>query len=200
MAGKVLCSEATFCKSPTSDPAPPSRTNWYNVNGFMARTFALRVLLFAVAWWALAGSDGGAWYVGVPVIFLAAAWRLGEVAAPGVRLRPWRLVRFVPFFFWRSLVGGCDVAWRALHWRLPIHPQVETYRFRLPPDSPARVLFANCISLLPGTVAATWTKDALRVHVISDNPERASALRQLEEHVGLLFGHHVAAADEEPAA
>jgi multicomponent Na+:H+ antiporter subunit E len=153
------------------------------------KRFVRRLLLLAGLWWLLAGRDALSWLLGGPVVLTLAAWQLNDAGDDQTRFRLWRLVPFVPFFLWRSLAGSCDVAWRALHWRLPIAPAVQTYRFHLPPGSMARVLFANCINLLPGTLAATWKEDELQVHLLAESPGSAAALRQLEEHVALLLGH-----------
>lgn len=151
----------------------------------------LRVLSLALLWWVLTGGDVGSWLFGGPVILFLASWRRGETAATGQRLRPWRLVSFVPFFFWRSFTGSCDVAWRAMHRRLPIAPAVRTIRFRLPPETPARIVYANCINMLPGTLSADWIDDDLHVHLLVDGAKPVIALRQLEDHVGLLFGYEL---------
>lgn len=156
-------------------------------------SFVRRLLLLAGVWWLLVGRDGSSWLLGGPVIVTLAAWRLDDVVDEQVRLRfrlrLWHLVRFVPFFVWRSLLGSCDVAWRAMHRRLPIAPVVYSYTLRLPAGSPARVFFASCINLLPGTLTASWEDDVLRVHVLTDGPRVMSELRTLECQVALLFGH-----------
>jgi multicomponent Na+:H+ antiporter subunit E len=123
------------------------------------------------------------------VILVLAAWRLGDAGGAEGRLRLWRLPVFVPLFVWRPLVGSCDVAWRALDGRMPIDPVLYDYALRLPVGGPARVFFANCINLLPGTLTASWNDDMLRVHVLTSDPQAMSELRKLERQIALLFGH-----------
>jgi hypothetical protein len=53
---------------------------------------------------------------------------------------------------------------------------------------PARVFFANCVNLFPGTLAASWKGDELQVHVLTPGPQSAFVLRQLEDHVASLYG------------
>lgn len=170
------------------------------------RSLLARAGLLAVLWWVLTDGALGSWLFGGPVIAALAAWRLGEPAESGEpadgagSLRPWQLVMFVPFFLRRSFTGSCDVAWRAVHWRLPISPALRPFVFRLPPYGPARVLCANCFNMLPGTLAAAWEGDTLQVHLLVDGPKPMAELRDLEERVGRLFGHQLARVqgDDEP--
>ncbi len=150
-----------------------------------------RVLLLSGLWWLLAGGDHLSWYLGGVIILSISLWRLDDTAESNFRL--WRLSWFVPYFLWRSLAGSCDVAWRAMHWRLPISPAKLAYQFRLPPEGSARVVFVNCLSLSPGTLAVAWQEDVLLVHVITEGPESASAVRRLESQVAWMFGHVIAA-------
>jgi multicomponent Na+:H+ antiporter subunit E len=59
----------------------------------------------------------------------------------------------------------------------------------LPAGGPARVFFANCLNLLPGTLTASWEDDVLQVHVLTEGPQVMAELRNLERQVALLFGH-----------
>lgn len=155
----------------------------------MAATLLTRVAMLASLWCVLTDGDWRAFLFGGPVIAIVAGWEFRETRAASRMPRVWRVVDFAPFFLWRSLTGGCDVAWRALHWHLPIEPHVLRYRFHLPADGPARVFFANAISLLPGTLSASWQGDELHVHVLADGERSFAQLRELEDRVASLFGH-----------
>lgn len=93
----------------------------------------------------------------------------------------------MPFFLWRSLNGGVDVARRALQPRLPISPGLFDHRWRLPPGLP-RVFMANTVSLLPGTLSAELEDDRLRVHVLDHTAAFASELTLIEARVARLVG------------
>jgi multicomponent Na+:H+ antiporter subunit E len=153
------------------------------------KTFARRLLLLAGLWWLLAGQDAHSWLLGGPVILMLAAWRVEASGGARSRFRVWRLTVFVPIFAWRSLLGSCDVAWRALNQRLPISPLIHDYALQLPADSPAAVFFANCLNLLPGSLTASWEDGVLRVHALTEVPQAMAELRKLERQVALLFGH-----------
>ena len=156
--------------------------------------FCFRTLLFALLWWILTQGAINSWLVGAPVVVLAvlaSGWLLPAI--------PWSLsgiVGFVPFFLWRSLYGGVDVARRALHPKLPISPILFDYRWRLPPGLP-RVFMANTVSLLPGTLSAELGEEHLRVHVLDQSGDFISELSVVEERVASLFGLSLAADERE---
>ena len=130
------------------------------------------------------------WLVGAPVVVFAAL--ASGALLPGISWSLPGIVRFVPFFLWRSLYGGVDVARRALHPRLPISPGLLDYRWRLPPGLP-RVFMANTVSMLPGTLSAELDKEHLRVHVLDQTGAFASELAVIEARVARLFGLNLVA-------
>ncbi len=144
-----------------------------------------RTGLFALLWWMLTEGAMNSWLVGVPVVVFAAL--VSDALLPGVSWSLTGMVRFVPFFLWHSLRGGVDVAGRALHPRLPISPGLLDYRWRLPPGLP-RVIMANTVSLLPGTLSAELDEEHLRVHVLDETGAFASELKEIEARVARLFG------------
>ncbi len=156
--------------------------------------FCFRTLLFALLWWILTQGDINSWLVGAPVVLLAvlASWWL----LPAISWSLPGIAGFVPFFLWRSLYGGVDVARRALHPRLPISPLLFDYRWRLPPGLP-RVFMANTVSLLPGTLSAELGKEYLRVHVLDQSGGFISELSVVEERVARLFGLSLIDAESE---
>ena len=144
---------------------------------------AARALSFGVVWAILTGGQG--WAVGVPVILLASATTppLQRVSRGSIT----GLFRFLPYFVWNSLLGGIDVAWRALHPRLPIEPRLLEYEMAL--DLPAaRILMANTVTLLPGTLSADLRGRILVVHVLDGHSSIAERLADLERRVADLFG------------
>lgn len=149
------------------------------------RRFGFRTLLFALLWWILTEGAIDSWLLGAPVVVFAAL--ASEALLPRLSWSLLAIVRFVPFFLWRSLYGGVDVARRALHPRLPISPGLIDHRWRLPPGLP-RVFMANTVSLLPGTLSAELDEEHLRVHVLDQTSTFASELTVIEARVARLFG------------
>ena len=149
------------------------------------RSFGFRTVLFALMWWILTEGAMDSWLVGVPVVVLAVL--ASEALLPAASWSLSGIVRFIPFFLWRSLCGGVDVARRALHPRLPISPALIDHQWRLPAGLP-RVFMANTVSLLPGTLSVELNEDTLCIHVLDNNSAFASELNVVEERVAALFG------------
>jgi multicomponent Na+:H+ antiporter subunit E len=105
---------------------------------------------------------------------------------PGIRTLS-GLARFIPFFLLQSLLGGFDVARRALHPHMPLAPRLFSYRLRLPPGWP-RVLFGATVSLLPGSLATRMNGDRVEIHLLDGRTNPHRALRRVEEKVAAVFG------------
>jgi multicomponent Na+:H+ antiporter subunit E len=167
------------------------------VHSSAARRFGVRLVLLAGLWWALNPGDPASWIVGGPVVVLA-AWAGAWLAARAQwSVRPLGLLRFIPFFLLASFRGGANVAWRALHPRLPIEPELMRYALRLPEGS-ARVFFIDVASLLPGTLSADLEGSTLLVHVLSSPHRARRSVAALEEHVAGLFGLDVSSQGGSP--
>ncbi|MFN4261545.1 MAG: Na+/H+ antiporter subunit E [Gemmataceae bacterium] len=158
----------------------------------LARRGLIRSAILAVPWWVLTGGEPNSWIIGAPAVLAAAAASVALDTATGWHVRLAGLLRFVPFFLWRTLIGSIDVAWRALHPRLPIAPELATYSLRLPAEGPARVFFANTVNLLPGTLSAELCAHEVIVHVLTGDVPIQDKLQPLEEAVAALFGHELA--------
>lgn len=149
------------------------------------QTAVSRGLLFALLWWMLTDGNAQSWWVGVPVALFAVIASMALL--PPVPL-VWReLFKLAPFFVWRSLQGGTDVAWRAFHPGMPISPELIDYPLRLPPGVP-QVILANIVSLLPGTLSAMLDGQTLKVHVLDNRGDFVTELKALEQRVARMYG------------
>lgn len=157
--------------------------------------FLKRFAMLVVFWLALTSNGPSAWFVGALSSAVAAAISLRLLPPKGYEVRLRTVLGQTPGFLWRSLLGGIDVAFRAFHPRLPISPAWLVYPVRLPPGAP-RVWLGNVVSLVPGTLAAGGSGEALYVHCL-DSEGPAGGRIAAEEHeiaksVGLtLDGPHV---------
>jgi multicomponent Na+:H+ antiporter subunit E len=161
----------------------------------LAKKLFPRGLLFAGIWILLVGTDPMAWIVGGPAVIAATIASLlltegtpsGRAGSSGSSLSVSGLLRFLPFFIWESLRGGLDVAARVMRPRLRISPGMQTYHTRLR-GHPARVMFIDCVSLIPGTLSADLRGDQVLVHALDIGMPVDADLRRLEERVARLFG------------
>jgi len=150
------------------------------------RSGVLGALVLAAVWGVLTGSFR-TWAVGLPVVLLCIAANLLLPPRRAWRFRLRGAVAFVPYFLVQSVRSGFDVAVRAMRPSLPLSQKFIRYRLRLP-DGPSRVFFANCISLLPGTLSCRFEPDAVRVHVLFWHGRVRADLERLEGKVAALFG------------
>ncbi|SEO45226.1 Na+/H+ antiporter subunit E [Aquisalimonas asiatica] len=142
-------------------------------------------------WLLLSGGDGAAYAAVAAVVGgLVSAW-----LAPGTlhRPRPLAVGRFLALFVRQSLVGGADVAWRALHPRMPLEPSWAEYPVSL--RTPAgQALFMITVSLTPGTLCADVRNGVMRVHSLT--PDRDAGLPGVERAVAAIFGEESAQVPE----
>lgn len=148
------------------------------------RTGLLRFFLFSLLWYWLTDGDLNSWPIGLPVVMLAALVSVLMLPASSWSLPGF--VSFILFFLWHSLRGGTDVAWRALHPKMPISPALHNFRFRLPPGFP-RVFMANTVNLLPGTLSAEVDDECLTVHVLDASGTFITELHMLEKRLARML-------------
>lgn len=141
----------------------------------------------ALVWWVVIEGRPGAWGVGVPTVLAAAAIAALAFPAPRRWPRPLALLRFAGFFAVQSLRGGWDVARRTLSPSMPLSPGFAEVRTSLP-EGAARVLLADVISLLPGTLTVDLRGDLIELHGLDLGPGLAAEVRDLERRVAALYG------------
>jgi multicomponent Na+:H+ antiporter subunit E len=113
-----------------------------------------------------------------------ATWRLPRPGRPAPR--PLGLLRFLPYFARQSVGGGIDVAMRAFRPGRTVAPVFVEYRTGIR-DPGLRVVFANAVSLLPGTFTARIRGDVLYVHALDGGLPVDERLRELEARLRSAF-------------
>lgn len=73
---------------------------------------------------------------------------------------------YTPWILWEIFKANIDVAWRILSPRLPIDPRVIRVKAGQRSDA-ARVVYANSITLTPGTVSIRIDGDEIEVHALT---------------------------------
>jgi multicomponent Na+:H+ antiporter subunit E len=147
--------------------------------------------VMTAVWAALLGDQPGSWVLGAPAIIggtALAATVPGTARAPDTRARlsATGALRFAGWFAWQSVMGASDVAWRAMQPRLPIAPGFRTHVTTLPAGT-ARTLFANCITLLPGTLTADIDGPNLTIHMLDRRQNLTADLGALEARVAGIW-------------
>lgn len=158
-----------------------------NSLGAWTRSAAMRAALFTVCWLAIIELDPSIVPFGLAAVPVATAVSLLMTGGPGSRApRPRQVVAGIAlavWVLWRSVVGGVDVARRALTIPRPdIAPYWTEYRVSLE-STAARVAFALIANLAPGTLTASLEGDRLDVHVISPDIGVEDSLASLERRL-----------------
>ncbi|MEM8852574.1 MAG: Na+/H+ antiporter subunit E [Pseudomonadota bacterium] len=128
-------------------------------------SFLRRILFLGAVWIVITSADADSMVVGA-VAVLTAAWL--SVRLDPARQYPVKLLgalRLLPGFIWQSVMGGIDVARRALDPRLPLRPGWFVLEAKVPEGTP-RVVVGGEFSLLPGTLVAGTRDGRFLVHVL----------------------------------
>lgn len=153
-------------------------------------SWLLPMVGLAGVWWLLTAGEPSSWLIGIPTILLA-IWLSRPSASQAKRhLSLSGLLRFVPLFLIESVRGGIDVARRVMGPKLRVQPGFIDFPLRLSQPAP-RLLFANCVSLLPGTLSARLDVDVLRVHALDTGAEPVREMQRLEVAVGRVYGERL---------
>lgn len=100
-------------------------------------------------------------------------------------LRPFIL--YAPWLLKEMVVANLDVARRILTPRLPIKP--ATFRIRSSQKRDlARVIYANSITLTPGTVSIDMDGDQITVHALSHEGAKEDISSEMDRRVSRLEG------------
>jgi multicomponent Na+:H+ antiporter subunit E len=151
--------------------------------GSRLRLLLGRAFLAALAWWALTNGALGwdALIIGGPTIAAAAVFSAALMPRIGWS---WRgAIRFFGYFARESLLGGIDVARRAFDPRLPLDPGLVREPLRMSSDV-ARVMVANTMGLVPGSLTVEVDADVLLVHALDVGKDIRAGVAQAQRYIG----------------
>ena len=100
---------------------------------------------------------------------------------------PLRLLLYLPWLFLEIIKANLDVAARILNPRLPIKPSMIRVRAGQGSDL-GRVVYANSITLTPGTVSVDTEGDTITVHALTDEAAEGVLTGEMDRRVGRLEG------------
>jgi multicomponent Na+:H+ antiporter subunit E len=122
----------------------------------------------------------------VLVVAIVVRMRLVDEEGAPIGL-PARAFRFLPWLFWQIAKANVDVARRILNPRLPIHPALIRVKAGQRRDV-GRVIYANCITLTPGTVSVDVEGDEIVVHALSREAAEGLQTGEMARRVSLYEG------------
>lgn len=135
----------------------------------MFRAASLFVLLFAL--WLLLSGHGEPLLLALGAVSSAAAvtiaWRMDVIDREGHPVQlSWRVLLYWPWLLWQIVKANVAVARLILHPALPIAPMILHARTSQRSEL-GQVIYANSITLTPGTVSVDVAESAIRVHCLS---------------------------------
>jgi multicomponent Na+:H+ antiporter subunit E len=149
-------------------------------------TVTARIVTLGMLWFVL--SEGEFRYWGLILIAVLGGAFASLILVPSSGLG-WSIVgwgRFIPFFIGQSVMGGVDVALRAVAPTPRLDAGYVEFEFRLSHE-PARVFVANVMSLMPGTLSVLIEGDRLRMHVLDTTMPAVERAREVEGHAARMF-------------
>lgn len=152
-------------------------------------TVALGLWLFAF-WIAVSGSLApatvalGALVAGITSIWARSVW---DGTPPSLSIRRWGgLVLYLGYLLKSVVVAAVQVAEMVVSPHMGIDPRVITHRVRFERDI-SRVVYANSITLTPGTLAVDVVDDTFYIHCLDDRFAKDITSGELERRVARVF-------------
>ncbi len=145
---------------------------------------------FAFLWWAFTDSSTYQLWIGLGLIVLATAVSLknpvGEKQPRGVRAVA--IAKFIPYFIYQSLKGGVLVAKLAFLPHRRVRSEYYYHEVQIPADETmARMCFAACLCIFPGTLSCGYNGDVLTIHVLDSDMLDKKAVLDLEQMAFAIF-------------
>ena len=151
------------------------------------RAVLWRSALFAGLWWVLTDGRSDSWGVGSVSVLLAVWLSLRLLPPVTTYVSRIGLLRFLAYFIAQSLRGGFQVAGFALRPRMGLRPGFHEVDLHMP-EGIGRVLLANTLSLLPGTLSVELQGDRLCLHVLDEQAPTEADVRAAETRLAHLLG------------
>ena len=102
-----------------------------------------------------------------------------------LHLHPVRLVSYMYWLVWQVVQSNIDVAKRIVHPKLPIKPQLLTVRTSQRMEL-GQVIYANSITLTPGTVSINLEGHEIEVHALALDPASSLLTGEMDRRIRLI--------------
>lgn len=121
-------------------------------------------------------------------LVVALVVRMGTVDEESVPLSGTpRLLLYLPWLAWETAKANLDVARRVLSPAMPIAPRVIEVPASQRSEA-GQVLYANSITLTPGTVSMRVHEGRIEVHALTAEAAEALATGEMDRRVGRVAG------------
>ena len=120
------------------------------------------------------------------VLLIALRMKIVDREGAPVEL-PLRVLRYLPWLIWQIIKANLDVAGRILRPGLPISPRMIKVQTSQKRDI-GRVIYANSITLTPGTVSVDTLGKEITVHALSGEAAEEVLTGEMDRRVTRLEG------------
>jgi len=155
-----------------------------------AHYIAIRFCVFLALWLLLTKANLGALpfaMVLVPIATLVSLYLFKPNRTYYATLNVLFIPQFLVYFFKESILGGINTALLALNPKAVLQPTLIEMPVKLKNES-SRVVFAQVVSLLPGTLSVNLENNTLLVHTLNQNKNATiKALTRCEYMMTRLF-------------
>lgn len=109
-----------------------------------------------------------------------------NVRVGDMRTVAWRFINYIPWLLKQILLANIHVASLVLRPRMPINPQIVTFKSKLETDI-SSVTLANSITLTPGTITIDIRDGVFYVHALSQKVADELNAGEMEDRVAHTF-------------
>ncbi|MDQ7068039.1 MAG: Na+/H+ antiporter subunit E [Sulfurimonas sp.] len=140
--------------------------------------------MFLSIWLILVNGDVSSLWLGLPFVLIATI--MSMTLNPPICWKFSAFLKFIPFYFKHSLMGGVDVMLRVFHPNLPINPGLIEYQLSIQKGLPQDMI-ANVLNLLPGTLSVELEDDLLYIHVLDIENDIKKEVQTIENYLNNIF-------------
>ncbi len=97
-----------------------------------------------------------------------------------------RFILYIPWLIYEIILANFDVAYRTLHPKMPIDPEVIQFKSFLKSDI-ALTTFANSITLTPGTLTVNAEEGMFSVHVLTNKAKSELLSGEMQRKVAQIY-------------
>jgi len=151
----------------------------------------LNVLVFFAFWFFLSGK-ADAFHLALGFFTALSIALIHRKALAGLSLARTleliaRFFRYLTWLMWQIVLAAWHVSCVVLRRDMKLNPKFITHKTILRPDE-ARVIFANSITLTPGTITADLAGDTLVIHQLDDNSAGGIISHDMEKEIEKIYG------------
>ena len=160
------------------------------VEGRKSRIALTSLILFS--FWVVLSGHFDAFHLGAGIfcslIVAMVSYKLlfSGVPTSKTAIEAFRFLRYLPWLFGQIILANLHVAYLALHPKMPIYPRIIRFKTILTREL-SLVLFANSITLTPGTITVEVREGEYFVHALSKKVANDLLKGDMERRVAAVF-------------